>query len=85
MPEAAWITTVDEPEACGEVEQAYMQAADRATGKVAHILKVHSLNPRSLLAHRNLFRTLMFGRSPLARYQREMIGTVVSAINGCHY
>ena len=85
MPEAAWITTVDEQEASGEVEQAYLQAADRTTGHVAHILKVHSLNPRSLLAHRSLFRTLMFGRSPLARYQREMIGTVVSAINECHY
>jgi alkylhydroperoxidase family enzyme len=85
VPETAWITTVDEQEASGEVAEAYLQAADRATGRVAHILKVHSLNPRSLLAHRSLYRTLMFGRSPLERYQREMIGTVVSAINACHY
>jgi alkylhydroperoxidase family enzyme len=85
MPEAAWITTVDEQEASGDVAEAYLQAADRATGHVAHILKVHSLNPRSLLAHRSLYRILMFGRSPLERYQREMIGTVVSALNGCHY
>lgn len=85
MPEAAWIATVDEKEARGEVAAAYEQAADQSTGRVAHILKVHSLNPRSLLAHRTLFRTLMFGRSPLERYQREMIGTVVSALNNCHY
>jgi alkylhydroperoxidase family enzyme len=85
MSEAAWIDTVDEGQASGEVAEAYLQAADRATGRVAHILKVHSLNPRSLLAHRTLYRTLMFGRSPLERYQREMIGTVVSALNGCHY
>jgi len=85
VPETAWITTVDEREASGEVAEAYLQATDRTTGRVAHILKVHSLNPRSLLAHRSLHRTLMFGRSPLERYQREMIGTVVSAINGCHY
>jgi hypothetical protein len=52
MPEAAWITTVDEQEASGDVAAAYEQAADRSTGRVAHILKVHSLNPRSLLAHR---------------------------------
>jgi alkylhydroperoxidase family enzyme len=52
---------------------------------VPHILKVHSLNPRSLLAHRTLFRTLMFGRSPLKRYQREMIATLVSVLNHCHY
>jgi alkylhydroperoxidase family enzyme len=85
MPEAAWIATVDENEARGEVATAYEQAADRSTGRVAHILKVHSLNPRSLLAHRTLYRTLMFGRSPLERYQREMIGTVVSALNDCYY
>ena len=85
MPDATWIDTVDEKQAEGEVAEAYLQAADRATGRVAHILKVHSLNPRSLLAHRTLYRTLMFGRSPLERYQREMIGTVVSALNECHY
>ena len=85
MPEAAWITTVDEQEASGDVEQAYVQAANRDTGRVAHILKVHSLNPRSLIAHRSLYRILMFGRSPLERYQREMIGTVVSALNHCRY
>jgi alkylhydroperoxidase family enzyme len=85
MVEAAWISTVDEQDASGDVAAAYQQAADRSTGRVAHILKVHSLNPRSLLAHRTLFRTLMFGRSPLERYQREMIGTVVSAINDCQY
>jgi len=83
--EAAWISTVGEAEASGEVAAAYAQAADRATGRVAHIFKVHSLNPRSLLAHRTLYRILMFGGSPLERYQREMIGTVVSAINDCHY
>jgi alkylhydroperoxidase family enzyme len=85
MPEAAWITTVDEPQASGEVAAAYAQAASRETGRVANVLKVHSLNPRSLLAHRTLYRTLMFGRSPLERYQREMIAVVVSALNGCHY
>jgi alkylhydroperoxidase family enzyme len=83
--EAAWISTVDEAEASAELAAAYAQAVDRATGRVAHIFKVHSLNPRSLLAHRTLYRTLMFGGSPLERYQREMIGTVVSALNGCHY
>ena len=85
MAEAAWIRTIDEQEAEGQVAAAYAQAANKATGRVAHILKVSSLNPRALLAHRTLYRTLMFGSSPLARYQREMIGTVVSAINECHY
>ena len=45
----------------------------------------HSLNPKSMLDHRALYDTLMFGPSPLRRYQREMIGVVVSALNECHY
>lgn len=85
MPEAAWITTVDEGRASEELAAAYTQAATVETGRVANILKVHSLNPRSLLAHRTLYRTLMFGRSPLQRYQREMIAVVASALNDCHY
>jgi hypothetical protein len=48
-------------------------------------MKIHSLSPRSMTAHRTLYRTLMFGPSPLKRYQREMIGVVVSALNDCHY
>jgi hypothetical protein len=85
MPQPAWITTIDEEEASDEVAAAYEKCADPATGRAAHIMKIHSLSPRSMLAHRKLYRTLMFGPSPLKRYQREMIGTVVSALSGCHY
>jgi hypothetical protein len=38
-----------------------------------------------MLDHRALYRTLMFGPSPLKRYQREMIGVVVAALNQCLY
>jgi alkylhydroperoxidase family enzyme len=85
MPEAAWITTIDEEETDSELEKAYRECADSTTGRAAHIMKVHSLSPRSMLAHRALYRTLMFGPSPLKRYQREMIGVVVSALNQCVY
>lgn len=85
MAQVAWIATIDEEEASGQTAAAYDQAASRETGRVPHILKVSSLSPRALLAHRTLYRTLMFGSSPLARYQREIIATVVSSINECHY
>lgn len=85
MTEAAWITTRGEKEADLELLEAYDACADATTGRAAHIMKVHSLSPRSMLAHRALYRTLMFGPSPLRRYQREMIGLVVSALNGCDY
>jgi hypothetical protein len=85
MPEAAWIATIDEKEATDELTRAYAECADPRTGRAAHIMKVHSLNPQSMLDHRALYRTLMFGPSPLERYQREMIGVVVTALTQCHY
>jgi alkylhydroperoxidase family enzyme len=85
MTEAAWITTLDEEEATDELAGAYAECADPTTGLAAHIMKVHSLNPQSMLDHRALYRTLMFGPSPLKRYQREMIGVVVAALNQCLY
>ena len=85
MTEAAWIATIDEEEATDELARVYAECADPTTGRAAHIMKVHSLSPRSMLDHRALYRTLMFGPSPLKRYQREMIGVVVAALNQCLY
>ena len=81
----AWIATVDEAAASGDLQRAYRRAADRKSGQVDHIMKIHSLNPASLLDHQRLYQTLMYGESPLTRAQREMIGVVVSAINRCEY
>ena len=81
----AWIETVAEAAASGPLQRAYRRAADPKTGQVDHIMKVHSLNPASLLDHQHLYKTLMYGESPLSRAQREMIGVVVSAINRCEY
>lgn len=85
MGDGAWIRMVAEEEAEGEVAAAYGECAESRTGRVANIYKIHSLNPRTMVQHRALYRTLLFGPSPLKRYQREMVGTVVSALNGCHY
>ena len=81
----AWIATVDEAAASGELKRAYRRAADPKSGKVDHIMKIHSLNPASLIDHLHVYKTLMYGDSPLTRAQREMIGVVVSAINRCEY
>lgn len=51
----------------------------------AHIYQVHSLHPDVLASHAGLYRTIMFGRSPLSRIQRELVATLVSHANGCHY
>ena len=81
----AWIETVSEADAAGALKRAYSRAGDAKTGHVDHIMKIHSLNPESLVDHLHLYKTLMFAESPLTRVQRELIGVVVSAINCCEY
>ncbi len=81
----AWIETVPESEAQGELKRAYRRAGDPGSGQVDHIMKIHSLNPASMIDHLHLYKTLMYAESPLTRVQRELIGVVVSAINRCEY
>ncbi len=80
----AFIATVDEAVAEGELAEVYRYIAG-AAGTVAHILKSSSLHPAILRRHYDLYREVMFGPSPLSRAQREMVATAVSALNGCHY
>ncbi|MDH4157734.1 MAG: carboxymuconolactone decarboxylase family protein [candidate division Zixibacteria bacterium] len=51
----------------------------------ANIIRIAGYNPTVMEAHSYFYRSIMFGRSPLSRAQREMIGVVVSAVNNCHY
>lgn len=80
----AWIETIDEERAEGPLKRLYKRLIE-PWGGVDNILKIHSLNPPTLRGHVELYRTVMHGRSPLSRTQREMIAVVVSAANRCHY
>ena len=80
----AWIEMIPEEDAEGKLKEAYDQLIE-PWGGVDNIMKIHSLNVRSLWAHFELYKTMMYGRSGLRRAQREMIAVVVSAINKCHY
>jgi alkylhydroperoxidase family enzyme len=80
----AWIRMIDEENAEGKLREQYARLTE-PWGGVDNILKIHSLNPDSLQGHFEFYRTLMRGRSPLTRPQREMIAVVVSAANHCHY
>nr|WP_124223583.1 peroxidase [Aquisalibacillus elongatus] len=75
------IKMIDSSDAEGKLKELYEQF----NGKMANILKVHSLNPESLEAHLNYYKVIMFGKSPLKRSVREMIATVVSVENECFY
>ena len=85
MSKNAWINVIHEDEARGEHAAAYDEVRGSSSNRVANILKVQSLNPQAMLDHLAFYRTLMFRPSPLERYQREMIGTLVSVLNDCHY
>lgn len=80
----AWIQTIPPAEATGDLKRQYDAAVKRA-GKVFQILQLQSLNPETMRAGIQLYVAAMFGDSPLPRATRELLATVVSATNGCHY
>lgn len=80
----AWIEEIEVDDADGELAETYARLIAKR-GKVANILKVHSLNPKSLNDHLDLYMTIMFGQSGLSRAEREAIAVVVSASNECGY
>jgi uncharacterized peroxidase-related enzyme len=80
----AWIETVSEDTATAELKSIYGAQRQQA-GAVANILKVHSLAPKILEAHLQLYSAVMHAPGALSRKHREMIGVVVSAMNHCRY
>lgn len=79
-----WIRIIDEAEAEGDLAGLYDEIR-RARGKVANIMKIHSLLPETMRKHLELYMATMFAPGGLRREQRELIATVVSAVNGCAY
>lgn len=55
------------------------------TENLDNVLSSHSLNAPALEAHLELYRTIMYGDSPLSRSEREALAVAVSAANDCHY
>ncbi len=56
-----------------------------ADGETAGIVASHSLLPETLYHAFSTFGTLMSPDLPLGRRQHEMIATMVSVTNRCHY
>ena len=81
----AWIKTVAAADAKGIVKAEYDAAIARA-GELYNIVKLFSVRPKSMRAFVELYLLVMHDEdSPLSRMQREMIATVVSKVNECHY
>ncbi|MHC4470862.1 MAG: carboxymuconolactone decarboxylase family protein [Planctomycetota bacterium] len=79
-----WIQKIEPGQAEGKLAHIYNEAHRRA-GKVYEILKLQSLRPDVLEAWLQFYFVVMFGKSGLSRVEREMVATVVSVENGCHY
>lgn len=79
-----FIEVIDYEQSEGELREVYEQILQRR-GKLAEVHKIQSLNPESIVHHMELYMHLMFGKSPLRRYQREMIAVWVSKKNDCLY
>lgn len=80
----AWIRTVGESEATGYIKNLY-DGLVKQRGWIPNIVKSTTIRPELTRAWMGVFTTLMFGESELSRAQREMIATVVSVANRCHY
>ncbi|MBI4635623.1 MAG: carboxymuconolactone decarboxylase family protein [Candidatus Rokubacteria bacterium] len=80
----AWVRTVSRREAEGDLK-AFYQEVRKQLGLVPNVIESTSIRPEFTLAWMRLYSTLMFGPSELTRIQREMIATVVSVANCCHY
>lgn len=79
-----FIKTIEYDDADEKLQQVYDNLIE-SRGKIAEVHKIQSLNPEALTAHMDLYMTVMFGKSPLKRYQREMMAVIVSSANRCAY
>ena len=78
-----WIKTVNEKDASGELKAIY-DASVKAYGWIPNIRRALSLNPKAL-RHYTQLSAVVYSGGPLPEIEREMIATVVSVVNHCHY
>jgi len=80
----AWIETRNLEDVEGFMRSVYEAQLGERGGTVSNIIQIHSLNEkvfRSFMA----FSEFLFGPGALSRKTKEMIATVVSSHNDCHY
>ena len=80
-----WIRTCGVEEAAGRLARTYRAAVERA-GRVFGIVRAMSLHPAMLDASLGLYGAIMkTSAGSISARQREMLATVVSRVNDCHY
>lgn len=76
---------ISEDEADPELRSLYERMIDPKSGRVDHIMTIHSLHPKGLEGHDSVYSAVMRSTRTLRKKEREMIALVVSTINSCHY
>jgi uncharacterized peroxidase-related enzyme len=80
----AHLDLIDPDDATGPLKDEYEAAIARA-GRVYNIVRSMSLRPGVLQRSMEMYKAIMFGPSGLTRAERELLATVVSAMNVCYY
>ncbi len=80
----AFIDYIEYDSASEELKKLYKKYGGKER-KPANIVRISGQYPPTMEATMTFYRAIMYDKSPLSRAQREMIATVVSAINECHY
>lgn len=81
----SWIKTIEPDAAGGELARLYEQVQS-PDGQVDNILKAHSLRPRTLTGHLAIYKAVLHSRpNDLSPPERELVGVLVSHLNGCDY
>jgi alkylhydroperoxidase family enzyme len=78
------IRVIDPADADGPLKDEYDAAIGRA-GKVFNIVRAMSLRPEVLHGSMEMYKAVMLGPSGLTRAERELLATVTSRHNDCHY
>ena len=75
-----------EPDAAeGALKEVYERLMAARNGRLPPVMKILELKPELLNRLEKLNSTISFGGSSLGRRREEMIATMVSALNECHY
>ncbi len=82
----AWIdTTPVDAEDRAALDELRRRERDPSTGRLDHILAVHGLAPATGDDHARLYHTILHAQGRTALADRELVGLVVSVLNGCRY
>jgi alkylhydroperoxidase family enzyme len=80
----AYIRQISDEEADGTLARVF-EAARGRHGRVANIIRVMSLDARSVQGSMQFYVSLMKSPNALDAARREMLAAVVSNINDCYY